>query len=116
MEFAHRWCIACGSDLGHYHEHLAAGHASDRLEVLLASIAMNTMINIVFEDTVWSTTRDGPDFHFLTIIWTTAGAVACHSMDPDTGVMADIDTSKTSESVSEEKPVPAALQERKFSG
>lgn len=40
----------------------------DGLEVLLVSIAMNTVINVVMDDTVWSTARDGHDFHFLTII------------------------------------------------
>ncbi len=83
LDFTHKWCGAWGSDLGLYHNHLAAGGALDGLEVLLASIAMNTMINIVFEDSVWSSAREGPDFWFPTIVWTTARVVACHSLDPD---------------------------------
>ncbi len=73
------------------------GCAADGLEVLLASIAMNTVINIVMDNTVWSMARDGPDFHFLTIIWTVSGAVAC-SLDTDSGMVADVNTSKTLES------------------
>ncbi len=70
---------------------------------------MNTMINIVFEDLVWSSAREGLDFCFPTIIWTTAGVVACCSLDPDAGILGDVDTSKTLESVSEDEPVLSML-------
>ncbi len=66
--------------------------------MLLASIAMNVPINLVFEDFVWSTSREGVDFAFPMIIWTAAGAVACRAVDPDSGTNADVDTSKTSDS------------------
>ena len=116
LDFLHKWCGTQGSDLGLYYDHLAAGGASDGLEVLLASIAMNTMINIVFKDSVWSSAREGLDFQFPTIVWTTAGAVACHSLDPDTGVLGDVDMSKTSESVSKDEPMPSVLWECKYGG
>ena len=116
LDFTHKWCSAWGSDLGLYHDHLAAGGASDGLEVLLALIAINTRINIAFEDLVWSSAREGLDFQFPTIVWTTAGAVACHSLDLDAGILGDVDTSKTLESVSEDEPVLSMLREQKYGG
>lgn len=43
-----------------------------------------------------------------------AGMVACYSLDADSGMVANADTSKTSESVSEDEPVPSALKAWKF--
>ncbi len=114
LQFAHWWCNARGLDFGQYRKHLLEGGAADGLEVLLASVAMDTRINLVFEDTVWSTSADGPDFKFPTIILTLAGAVACLPMDTDSGNVADIDTSKTSESPEvDSDPVPSVLTKRK---
>ncbi len=87
------------------------GKASDGLEVLLASVAMDTKINIVFDDYVWSTSKEGVDFQYPMVIWMTAGALACRSLDPECGNAADVDTSKTSDSAADEEQFNAhALQ------
>ncbi len=76
---------------------------------------MDMRINLVFEDTVWSTSVDGLDFKYPTIILTQAGAVACLPMDSDSGEQADVDTSKTSES-QDSDPVLAVLVKRCWGG
>ncbi len=93
------------------------GGAADGLEVLLASVAMDTRINLVLEDTVWSMSAEGPDFKYPTIIMTLSGAVACLPMESDSGNLAHIDTSKTSESPAEDsEPVPSVLTKWKWGG
>ncbi len=117
LQFAHQWCAARGTDFGCYRWHLSEGRAADGLEVLLASIAMDTRINIVLEETVWSTSVDGLDFRYPTVILTFSGAVACLSMDSDASELADIDMSKTSElPVDEIDLVPSVLLKRKWGG
>ncbi len=64
---------------------------------------------MVFADIVSSMAVKGTDFCFPTIVWSTAGALLCKVFDPDVGISADIDTSKTSDSLPEEDQVPPGL-------
>ncbi len=105
LNFACNWCAARGQELDDYYDHLGYGGPADGLEIMLVSLAIDTQINVVFSDTVSSTAVEGIDFAFLTIVWSTAGALPCKVFDPDTGILADNDTSKTSDLMTEEDRV-----------
>ncbi len=75
-----------------------------------------THINVIFVDTICATGKEGINFSYPTIVWSTAGALPCRVFDPDTGTAADIDTSKTSDSLSTEEWIPVTLQNRTLGG
>ncbi len=112
LQLVHRWCEQRGQTLQMYLEHLESGSPADGLEVLLTSIALDLNINIVQEDVVWSTSREGLDFSDPTIIVAMAGALPHKYKDPGSGTQADIDTSKTSDSVEKPVQIPDGLQNR----
>ncbi len=78
-----------------YYNHLGHGGPADGLEVMLVLLALDTHINVMFEDTIWATGKEGLDFRYPTIVWTNAGALLCKVQNPDSGHMADVDTSKS---------------------
>ncbi len=93
--------------------HLGDEGLVDGLEVLLASIAIDVPINMIMHDTVWSTAKDGPDFHHPTVVLCQGGAILCRLIDSDQGHQADVDTMSSSniiESMTEEDRVPVALK------
>ncbi len=87
-----------------------AAQQADGLEVLLTSIAINTHINVVFEDCVWATGTEGVNFSYPTIVFTTAGALPCKVFDSKDGNYVDMDTTGTTDSPVEEHLIPASLQ------
>ena len=51
---------------------------ADGLEAWLVSVAMNTLLNIMLEDTIWSSSASGLDFQYYTLVFTSFGmAVLC---------------------------------------
>ena len=51
---------------------------ADGLEAWLVSVATNTLLNIVLEDTVWSFSISGIDFQYYILVLTSFGtAVLC---------------------------------------
>ena len=109
LKLAHDWCCAHGFDLEEYCEHLGRGRPADGLEVLLMSLAINTHINIVFEDSVWATGVEGINLSFPMIVFTTTGSLPCKVFDPDEGVYGDMDTTATTDSL-EENMIPPSLR------
>ena len=74
----HRWLEVQGLDFDDYVSHLLAGGIVDGLEAWLVSVATNTLLNIVLEDTVWSLSISGIDFQYYTLVLTSFGmAVQC---------------------------------------
>ncbi len=57
-----KWTAARGLSIKDYLEHLHAEGTADGLEVWLASLAAIAPVNIVQEDHVWGSWRDGIDF------------------------------------------------------
>ncbi len=112
LQFAHKWCGARAFNFMEYYDHLGRGGPADGLEVMLVSLALDTHINVVFDDSVWATGKEGPDFQYPTIVWTNAGALPCKVQDPDSGNLADIDTSHAESTSTEEERVPASLTNR----
>lgn len=55
LNFACAWCRARGQDMDHYYDHLGRGGPPDGLEVMLVSLAIDTRINVVFADAVYTT-------------------------------------------------------------
>ena len=64
------WLALQGLPLDDYCSHLLAGRAADGLEVWIASRAMSQPYNIVFEQTVWSTTSEGIDLAYPCLLLT----------------------------------------------
>ena len=116
LNFVHSWCSAHGQELEDYYDHIGHGGLADGLEIMLVSLAIDTRINVVFADMVSSIAVKGTDFCFPTIVWSTVGALPCKVFDPDVGTLADIDTSKTSDSLPEEDWVPHGLLQCKQGG
>ncbi len=73
----HSWYSAYGQEVEDYYNHLGHGGPADGLKIMLVSLAIDTQINVVFADMVSSTAVEGIDFHFPTIVWSTAGALPC---------------------------------------
>ncbi len=95
-----------------YLEHLENGGPTDGLEVLLTSITLDLNINIVQVDVIWSTLREGLNFSDPTIIVAVAGALPCKYKDPESGTQADVDMSKTSDSIDEPVLIPDGILNR----
>ena len=93
------WCAVRGQSLQDYQGHLGRGGPVDGLEILLASIALDTPITVVMADMVWTTARSGIDFSLPTIVLTTNGGIPCCFLDPDVGNFADVDTSTSNTTV-----------------
>ncbi len=117
LRVAQHWCWARGQDIMDYYNHLGASGPADGLEVLLTSLAINTHINLVFEDSVWTTGKEGVDFKFLTVVCTTSGFLPCKVYQADSGELADVDTTKTSDLVDlDSGSIPASLKEHAQGG
>ncbi len=89
---------------------------ADGLEILLTSLAINMHINVVLEDSIWSTGREGINFSYPTIVYTMAGALPCRVFDPEEGNYADLDTTATTattDSVLDESLIPPSLLQQK---
>ena len=100
-----------------YYDHLGTSGPADGLEVLLTSLAINMHINLVFEDSIWATGKEGVDFKFLTVVCTTSGFLPCKVYQADSGELADVDTTKTSDSVDLDLgSIPASLKEQAQGG
>ena len=82
-----------------YYEHLGRGGPADGLEVMLASLTLDTHINIVFDNSVWATGKEGVNLEYPIIVWTHTGALPCKVYDPDSGNHVDLDTTVTSDSL-----------------
>ncbi len=65
----------------------------------MTSLVINMHINLVFEDSIWATGKEGVDFQFLTVVCATSGFLPCKIYHADSGELADVDTTKTSDSV-----------------
>ena len=76
---------------------------------MLALITLDTHINVIFEDTVWATSTEGPNLVYPTIVWMNAGALPCKIYNPDSGDQVDVDTTLTSDSFPEEELIPMSL-------
>ncbi len=112
LDMAYTWCKAHGQYFMEYQSHLGDGGPADGLEVLLALLAIDIPINVIMRDTVWSTVKDGPDFHHSTVVLCSGGAVPCRPTVSDQGHLANMDTissSNINESVMDEDRVPEAL-------
>ena len=117
LDFALQWYNAHGFDLEHYYDHLGCGGPADGLEVLLVSLAIDTHINIVMDDIVWSTGTEGPNFKYPTVVFTNAGALPCKVCDSEDGNLGDVDTTCTSDSLETEvEHVPVSLTSQKSGG
>ncbi len=84
-----------GLDFDDYVSHLSAEGIVDGLEAWLVSVATNTPLNIVLEDTVWSLSVSGIDFQYYTLVLMSFGtAVLClpkeHSNNEETCQPTDI--------------------------
>ncbi len=65
-----KWLAVRGISLQEYLEILGGNGSSDGLEIWAASIAMNQPVNVVMSDMIWSTTPEGLDFTYPTILLT----------------------------------------------
>ncbi len=65
----------------------------------MTSLAINMHINLVLEDSIWATGKEGVNFKFLTVVCATSGFLPCKVYQADSGELADVDTTKTSDSV-----------------
>ena len=99
LKVMQQWCQAHGQDISDYYDHLRAGDPADGLEVLLTSLAINIHINLVFEDSMWATGKEGVDFKFPTVVCATSSFLPCKLYHVDSGELADVDTTKTSDSL-----------------
>ncbi len=64
----------------------------------------------MFEDCVWATGKEGVDFAYSTIVCMMAGFLPCKVYYADSGELADVDTTKTSDSLDHVlDPIPASL-------
>ena len=81
----------------------------DGLEVLLVSLALDIGINVMMENTVWSTLKSGIDFSYPTVVLVKDGSIPCWLVESDQ-CNADVDTSLgTSTDTPDEITVPADL-------
>ncbi len=55
----HQWCADRGQSFLMYIQYLESGGHADGLEVLLVSVTMDININVVQDDVVWASSRDG---------------------------------------------------------
>ncbi len=79
-----QWLSSRGLTLDDYISHLIDDGMANSLEVWLISLAMNTPINIVLKDVMWSTASTGIDFSFYMIILTLFGmAIPCLPEEPE---------------------------------
>ncbi len=83
----------------------------------MVSLAIDTHINIVMDDIVWSTSTEGPNFKYPTVVFTNAGALPCKVYDSEDGNLGDMDTTCTSDSLEmEAEHVPVSLTSQKSGG
>ena len=75
LNSVHRWLAVHGLDFEDYVLHLSVGGMADGLEAWLVSVAINTPLNVVMEDTVWSLSISGIDFQYYTLVLTSFGMV-----------------------------------------
>ena len=116
LDSAHTWWKACGQTIHHYQVHLDDHGPADGLEILLVSLALDTQINVILEDHVYSMARAGVDFDHPTVIITSAGARPCRPVDSEP-YQADADTSTvTSDSFPEEERVAFTLAPCPYGG
>ncbi len=59
-----------GLDFDNYVSHLSADGIADSLEAWLVCVATNTLLNIVMEDIVWSSSASGLDFQYYMLVLT----------------------------------------------
>ena len=69
----HKCITMHGLSIDDYIAHLVEDGMANGLEVWLVGVAVNTPVNIVQEDTVWSSARSGLDFSFHTLVLTSFG-------------------------------------------
>ena len=73
-----KWLAVHGLSIQEYSMHLLANGSSDSLELWMASMAMNIPINVVIEDSIWSTARDGVELAYTLLLLTTYNdAILC---------------------------------------
>ncbi len=76
------WLVLRGLTLEGYCSHLLAGGAADGLEVWIASRAMSQPYNVVFEQIVWGTAREGVDLaHPCLLLTSSREGMWCISED-----------------------------------
>ncbi len=56
-----KWIAVRGMNLQEYLDMLSTGASVDGLELWAASMAMNILISVIMEDSIWSTDRAGVD-------------------------------------------------------
>ncbi len=95
LKCASWWVHAYGQDIDHYYEHLLRDGLADGLEVLLVSLALNTPVNIILDDIVWTMSKQDLDFKNLMVLVAMAGAFACLTPDSLDGHLGDLDTVTT---------------------
>ncbi len=65
-----KWLVIRGLTLADYISHLQEGGTSDSLELWMASMAMNTLLNIFMEDEAFSTAVTGLDLDQPSLVLT----------------------------------------------
>ncbi len=65
-----KWLAVQGISLQDYLQILGDNGSSDGLKVWAALMALNWLVNVVISDTIWSTTHEGLDFAYPTILLT----------------------------------------------
>ncbi len=109
LDCVYSWVEARGQALEHYQVHLAEEGKADSLEVFLVLLALDIGINVMMENSVWSTLKSGIDFSYPTMVLVKDGAIPCHLVDLDQ-CHADVDMSLgMSTDTPEEITVPANL-------
>ncbi len=73
------WLALRGLTKEDYLDHLSSGGPVDGLELWCALVATRTPLNVVIEDTVWSTVHDGVDLQYISVMLCsyTTGFICC---------------------------------------
>ncbi len=71
------WLRACGLSFDQYLENMAAEGQCDGLEVWLVSLVMGCLINVVQDNLIWSTGREGVNFTQAMLILTSYASSLC---------------------------------------
>ncbi len=78
LHMIEKWLAVHGLSIQDYSVHLMANGSSDGLELWMASMVMNIPINMVMEDSVWTTARDGVELAYTSLLLTSYNdAILC---------------------------------------
>ncbi len=83
----------------------------------MVSLTIDTHINIVMEDIVWSTGTKGPNFKYPTVVLTNAGTLLCKVCDSEDRNLGDVDTTRSLVSLEiQDEHIPVSLTSQKSGG